>query len=221
MLWSGKTWRDEVCFHASSVERDVTRYPTCEIGLYRLMPNEFQDLSQFRVPPGFRGRSGPVVLLWQLVQSTLFGLSPQPFYAWRRGLLRLFGAKIGHKVLLRPTARVAFPWKIEIGDFSWIGDDVQIYSLDRISIGCHSVVSQRSYLCTASHDFNDIAFGYVTGPITIADQVWIASDVFVAPGVTIGRGAVVGARSTVFDDVPPEMVAFGEPARAMRNRRND
>ena len=183
------------------------------------MQQEFQDLSRFRVPPGFRGRSGPVVLLWQLVQSTLFGFSPQPFYGWRRSLLRLFGAKIGRNVLLRPTARIAFPWKLEIGDFSWIGDHVELYSLDRITIGSHAVVSQRSYLCTASHDMSDLAFSYLTGPIVVGDQVWLASDVFVAPGVTIGRGAVVGTRSTVFGDIPPEQVAFGEPARVMRKRR--
>lgn len=182
------------------------------------MMKEFQHLDKFRVPPGFRGRSALVVVIWQLVQSTLFGLSPQPLYAWRRMLLRLFGAKLGRKVLIRPTARVTYPWKVEIGDFSWIGDHVEVYSLDRISIGSHSVVSQRSYLCTGSHDMHDIAFSYVTGPITIGDQVWIATDVFVAPGVTIGRGAVVGVRSTVFDDIPAGSVAFGKPARPMRRR---
>jgi putative colanic acid biosynthesis acetyltransferase WcaF len=184
------------------------------------LANEFQDLEKFRMPPGFRGRSAPVVFVWQLVQATLFGLSPQPFYAWRRGLLRLFGARIGRKVLLRPTARITYPWKVEIGDFSWIGDHVEIYSLDKVSIGNNSVVSQRSYLCTGSHDIQDIAFAYATAPITIGDQVWIASDVFVGPGVTIGRGAVVGTRSTVFKEVPPAMVAFGEPAKARRKRLN-
>jgi putative colanic acid biosynthesis acetyltransferase WcaF len=177
-------------------------------------PREFQDLEQFRVPYGFRGRNGLVVLLWQIVQSTLFAMSPRPLYGWRRALLRLFGAKIGRKVLVRPSARIAFPWKLEIDDFSWIGDHVDLYSLDRISIGCHSVISQRSYLCTASHDMNDIAFSYITGPIVVADEVWVASDVFVAPGVTIGRGAVVGMRSLVLDDIPPEQVAFGQPAKA-------
>jgi putative colanic acid biosynthesis acetyltransferase WcaF len=181
-------------------------------------PCEFQDLEQFRVPPGFRGRSGPVVLLWQIVQSTLFAMSPRPLYGWRRALLRLFGAKIGRKVLVRPSACIAFPWKLEVGDFSWIGDHVDLYNLDRIYIGCHSVISQRSYLCTASHDVNDIAFSYITGPIVVADEVWVASDVFVAPGVTIGRGAVVGMRSLVLDDIPPEQVAFGQPAKA-RGRR--
>jgi putative colanic acid biosynthesis acetyltransferase WcaF len=66
---------------------------------------------------------------------------------------------------------------------------------------------------------NDVKFSYITGPITIGDQAWIASDVFIAPGVTIGRGAVVGVRSTVLSDIPSEVVAFGEPARVIRNRR--
>ena len=182
---------------------------------------DFQDLNKFRVPPGFRERSGPVVLLWQIVQATLFGLSPQPFFAWRRWLLRLFGAKIGRKVLFRPTARVTYPWKIEVGDFSWIGDHVELYSLDRISIGRNSVISQRSYLCTGSHDIHDVKFSYITAPISIGDQVWIAADVFVAPGVTVNSGAVVGARSTVFSDIPGEAVAFGEPARVVRSRRDE
>jgi putative colanic acid biosynthesis acetyltransferase WcaF len=180
--------------------------------------DELQNLEKFTVPPGFRGRSAFVVVLWQVVQATLFGLSPQPLFAWRRWLLRIFGAKIGRKVLIRPTARVTYPWKVEIGDFSWVGDHVEIYSLDRISIGCHSVISQRSYLCSAAHDMNDVRFSYITAPISIGDQVWIASDVFVSPGVTIGNGAVVGLRSTVFNDIPPEVVAFGEPARVVRNR---
>ena len=158
------------------------------------------------------------MVLWQFVQSTLFALSPQPFFAWRRFLLRLFGAKIGRKVLLRPTVRVTYPWKTEIGDYSWVGDHVELYSLDCISIGSHSVISQRSYLCTGSHDMADLAFSYITAPITVGDQVWIASDVFVAPGVKVGKGAVVGARSTVFRDVPPEVVAIGEPARVLRHR---
>jgi len=182
------------------------------------MPPRYQDLQRFCVPAGFRGRGSLVVVLWQIVQATLFGLSPQPFYAWRRTLLRLFGAKIGRKVLIRPTARITYPWKVCIGEFSWIGDNVEIYSLDRISIGSNAVVSQRSYLCTASHDMSDIEFPFLTAPIVVQDEVWIATDVFVAPGVTIGRGAVIGARSTVFKDVQTAMVAFGDPALCRRNR---
>lgn len=174
---------------------------------------EFQDLSRFKVPPGFRGRSGVVVLAWQLVQATLFGLSPQPCYAWRRGLLRLFGAKVGKCVVVRQTARITYPWKVEVGDHAWIGDHVELYSLDRIKIGQNAVISQRTYLCTGSHDIKDIAFSYRTACIDVEDEAWIAADCFVAPGVRIGRAAIVGARSSVFSDIDPAMIAYGSPAR--------
>jgi acetyltransferase-like isoleucine patch superfamily enzyme len=63
--------------------------------------------------------------------------------------------------------------------FSCVGDYVELYNLDANKIGRHSVVSQRSYLCTGSHHYQNIAFPYKTAPIVIGDQVWIASDVFI------------------------------------------
>ena len=172
-----------------------------------------QDLSQFRLPPGFRGRAPFVVLIWHFVQATLFRLSPRPMYAWRRFLLRLFGAKIGRCVKVRSTSRIAFPWKLEIDEHTWIGDDTDLYSLAPIHIGAHSVISQRSYLCAAQHDHRRRDFAMVTSPVTIGNQVWLATDVFVGPGVTIGDGAVVGARSSVFSNIPPGTIAYGSPAR--------
>jgi len=171
-----------------------------------------QDLSSFRLPDGFRGRSGPVVLLWQCVQATLFALSLQPMYGWRRFLLRCFGAKIGKKVIIRPTVRITYPWKIEIGDYSWIGDHAELYSLGPIKIGKNTVVSQRSYLCTGSHRFDEPDFPIYAKEIVIGDEVWIATDVFVAPGITIADGAVVGARSSVFKPVPACAIMLGSPA---------
>lgn len=177
-----------------------------------------QDLSRFRLPPGFRGRSALVVQLWWLVQALLFRPSPQFAYGWRRALLRLFGARVGRKVLLRPSVTVTYPWKVEIGDFAWIGDDVVLYSLGPIRIGAHSVVSQRSYLCTGDHDYRSETFDIRAHEIVVGSQVWIASDVFVAPGVRIGDQAVVGARSSVFGDLPPAMVSTGSPASPRRPR---
>ena len=81
-----------------------------------------QDLSLFRNPPGFRGRSAVVVQLWWLVQSTLFAWSPQFMFGWRAWLLRRFGAKIGKGVKLRPGVRVTYPWKLTIGDHCWFGE---------------------------------------------------------------------------------------------------
>ena len=178
----------------------------------------YQDLSAFTMPAGFRGRSALVVQLWWIVQALFFRTSPQFMYGYRRWLLRLFGAKVGKGVILRPTMSVQFPWKVTIDDYAWVGDDVVLYSLGPINIGQHAVVSQKSYLCTGSHDAQDPWFHITARPIVIEREAWVATDVFVGPGVTIGQGAVVGARSSVFNDLPGGKICLGCPARPVRDR---
>ncbi len=180
--------------------------------------NHYQCLDQFRVPADFRGRSRFYTQVWWIVQSTLFGLSPQVMYGWRRWLLRLFGARIGKGVILRPSVRITYPWKLSIGDHCHIGDDVALYTLGEIQIGQCSVISQRSYICTGSHDLTSPTFDIFAKTIVIEPEVWVATDVFVAPGVTIGRGAVIGARSSVFENIPPAVVCVGSPARIIKTR---
>jgi putative colanic acid biosynthesis acetyltransferase WcaF len=143
---------------------------------------------------------------------------PQAFFGWRRFALRLFGAKVGRHVRIRPGVRVTFPWNLEIGDYCWIGDDVTLYSIAKITIELHSVISQESYLCTASHDHNDLAFPFVASPITVEPECWIAARTFVGPGTTIGRGAVIGACSLVISNVPSGVVAAGVPAKQIAVR---
>ena len=177
-----------------------------------------QDLSKFMLPPEFRGRSPFVVQLWWLIQGSLFRYSPQFMYAWRRFLLKLFGCNIGKGVLVRPSVTVTYPWKLTIGDNSWVGDDVVLYSLGEIRIGSNAVISQRSYLCAASHDYTQVDFPIWSKRIVIGDECWLATDVYVAPGVSVGKGTVVGARSSVFKDLPPGKICFGSPARVQRDR---
>lgn len=166
-----------------------------------------------------RGRPKWFVILWWLVQAIAFPLSLHNFNGFRCWLLALFGAKLGTGVLIRPTARITYPWKLEIGDYSWIGDDVVLYSLEPIRIGSHSVISQECYLCTGSHDISTPNFCLMTAPITIGNGVWLASDCFIAPGVTIGSNAVIGARSSVFKDIPAAQVAFGSPCLVRYERK--
>ena len=139
-------------------------------------------------------------------------------YGWRRFLLRCFGADIGKKVMIRPSAHIQFPWKLQVGAYSWIGDGVVLYNLDRIEIGCHAVVSQRSYICTGTHRHNIADFSIYTKPVVIKDQCWLAADVFVAPGVTVGEGTVVGSRSSVFKSLPAGKICFGTPAIVIKDR---
>ena len=171
------------------------------------------DLSKYDQSWFDRGRPGWFVLLWWFVQAIAFPLTPQPLYGVRRSLLRWFGAKIGKNVLIRPSARFTYPWKITIGDHSWIGDDVVLYSLERIYIGKHCVISQKSYLCTGSHDIQKPAFDLITAPINLSNGVWVAADCFIGPGVQIGANAVIGARSSVFKDMPEGQVCLGSPCR--------
>jgi len=178
----------------------------------------YQSLSQFSVPVNFRGRPGWYVQLWWLVQALFFRTSPQVLYGWRRFLLRLFGARVGKGVILRPSVQVTYPWKVQIGDYAWVGDDVTLYSLGEIIIGANAVISQKCYICTGSHDYSKPAFDIYSKPIHIEDEAWLATDVFVAPGVTIGRGAVVGARSGVFKDLAGGYLYAGNPLRMLRPR---
>lgn len=178
-----------------------------------LNDNPLVDLRLYNQSDFDRGRPGWFILLWWFVQAIAFPLTLHNTHGIRRALLRLFGAKIGQGVVIRPTARFTYPWKVEIGDYSWIGDDVVFYSLDRIEIGSHCVISQKCYLCTGSHDFEDRTFGLKTAPIVVGNGAWIASDCFVAPGVEIGANAVIGARSSAFKDIPPGQVAWGSPCR--------
>jgi putative colanic acid biosynthesis acetyltransferase WcaF len=165
-----------------------------------------------------RGRPGWLILVWWLVQAIAFPLTLHNAHGMRCALLRLFGAKLGKDVRIRPTARFTYPWKVEIGDHSWIGDDVVIYSLDQIKIGSHCVISQECYLCTGSHDFNDPAFGLKTAPIVIGNGVWVATDCFIAPDVVIGANTVIGARSSVLKSIPENTIAWGNPCRPQSSR---
>jgi putative colanic acid biosynthesis acetyltransferase WcaF len=180
--------------------------------------SKYQDLSEFMMPRGLRGRSAVIVQLWWIIQDTLFRMSPQALYKWRNFLLRLFGARIGKHVNIRPTVRVTYPWKLQIGDRVWIGDNCEIYNLGNISIGSDVAIAHWVYLCAGNHDYQKRSFPIQTPPIRIEDEVWLPNDVFVGPGVTIGRGAVVGARSTVLHDLPSGMICYGNPAKPVRPR---
>ncbi|MEA5563934.1 hormogonium polysaccharide biosynthesis acetyltransferase HpsU [Anabaena sp. UHCC 0399] len=178
------------------------------------MTNEsFVDLRKYDQTWFDRGRPGWYILLWWFVQAIAFPLTLHSFNGLRCWLLRLFGARIGKGVIIRPTARFTYPWKVTVGDYTWIGDDVVVYSLDEIHIGQHCVISQKTYLCTGSHDIRDPAFGLKTATITIDNGVWVATDCFVAPGVQIGANTVIGARSSVLADMPSGQVCWGSPCR--------
>lgn len=176
------------------------------------------DLSKYSQENFSRGKNNLMVILWWIFQGTLFRFSLHNMYSFRNFLLRMFGANIEGNVKIRSSAKFHYPWKVSIGKNSWVGDNVQFYSLDFINIGSNCVISQETYLCTGSHNMKDPYFGLITKPINIKDGAWVAADVFISPGVTISELAVVAARSTVTKDVPVNEVYVGSPAKFMKNR---
>jgi acetyltransferase-like isoleucine patch superfamily enzyme/glycosyltransferase involved in cell wall biosynthesis len=156
--------------------------------------------------------------LWMVVGRPMFRLSFHNWHALRRGLLRLFGARIGQGVAIRPTVSIEVPWMIDIDDYAVVGDHAILYSLGRIYIGKRTIISQYSHLCAGTHDHTDHRFPLVREPITVGDDVWIGADAFVGPAVCIGNLAVLGARSSAFKDLPPKKTCVGSPAKPIKER---
>ncbi len=156
---------------------------------------------------------------WGVAYVLLFRTSPRIMHRWRNRLLRLFGARLHPTARVYPRARCWAPWNLTMAEGACIADDVDVYCAAPIRIGADSTVSQYSYLCGATHDFEQPGHPVVARPITIGERCWVAADVFVGPGVTIGDGTVVGARSAVFSDLPSGVVAMGTPAVPRRPRR--
>lgn len=156
-------------------------------------------------------------VVWTILRP-LFKYSPRPFFSWRRFLLKIQGAKVGSNVNIYSSSMIYFPWNLEIGDWSSIGEHAYIYNLGIIRIGEKTTVSQRVHLCAGTHDYTDPTLPLRKPGITIENEVWVAADAFIGPGVTVHSGAVVGARSVVCKDVDSWLVVAGNPAKAIKKR---
>lgn len=156
-------------------------------------------------------------VLW-VFGSVAIRLSPRPCFAWRRMLLRLFGAKVGREVHLYPSTRIYMPWNVEIGDWAALGEDVFIYSLGKVHIGAGVALAYRAHVCAGSHDFSDPALPLMKPPVVIEDGAWVGTEAFIGPGTTVCKGAIVGARAVVVKDVPPMHIVAGNPARQIGTR---
>lgn len=166
-----------------------------------------------------RGRSSAVCVLWEVVDRFLVRPTPRVAYGWRAWWYRRFGARLGQGVHIAPDVHCKYPWRLAIGDHSWIGEGTDLYSLEDITIGAHVVISQRAVLCTGSHDPSDPRFGLRVAPIRIEDGAWVALEAVVMPGLTVGEGAIIGLRAVLTRDAAPWMIHLGQPARPVGPRR--
>ena len=157
--------------------------------------------------------------IWNLCYIFLFRpFTPKIFNKWRILLLKIFGSKICWSSGVYASSKIWAPFNLKLGKNSWLGPYTIVYNVDMISIKDNVVVSQYSYLCTASHDFENTLFPLIHRKIEINNHVWVGADVFIGMGVVLGEGSIVGARSSVFKDIESNTIVGGNPAKFIKYR---
>jgi putative colanic acid biosynthesis acetyltransferase WcaF len=158
-------------------------------------------------------------LVWTIVWTVFARPLPRSLgNGWKLFLLRLFGAKVHSTAKVYSSVRIYMPWNLEMEEYSCLSPEVDCYNVAKIKIGAHATVSQKTYLCTASHDISKSNYPLIFSPITVKEQSWIGASAFIGMGVTIGQGAVVGATASVYKDVAAWSVVGGNPAKFIKKR---
>jgi len=145
--------------------------------------------------------SNLTIVAWGIFGRPLVQASVLPAFA-RILILRLWGAKIGKRLVLRKRVKVHFPWNLEIGDDCWIGEEVWFINHEKITIGSNVCISQRSIICSGGHDYRSASLAFAHKPVVIKDGAWVCLDAKVLPGVTIGECSVVSAGEIVRRSLP-------------------
>ena len=156
--------------------------------------------------------------LWLIVNVVFFNHGLAVFNGIKIGLLRLFGARIGKGVLIKPSVSIKYPWFLIVGDHCWIGEKVWIDNLAQVTIGNHVCLSQGVLLLTGNHDYTSVSFDLIVRPIVIGDGVWVGAKAIVAPGTTILEHTVVTAGSVAVNELESYSIYRGNPAQKIKSR---
>ena len=157
-------------------------------------------------------------MAWFFVGQPIVASGWIPFSKLRVTLLRLFGARIGAGVVVKPSVQVKYPWHLVVGDHCWIGEHVWIDNLTTVRLESNVCLSQGAYLCTGNHDWSDPAFGLIIAPIHLAEGSWAGAKSILTPGCVLSRGAVAAAGAVIHGVVPEFEVHAGNPARCIKHR---
>ena len=173
--------------------------------------NKFDNSNYHPGPPWKR-------LVWYFVNVLCFQNSLSTFSGFKVALLKLFGAKIGQGVVIKPSVNIKYPWFLEIGDHCWIGEGVWIDNLAWVRLGSHVCISQGAMLLTGNHDYKKSTFDLITKEINIEDGCWIGAKSIVCPGVTCQTHAVLSVGSVATQNLAADTIYQGNPAVAIRKR---
>ncbi len=178
------------------------------------------DLSRFDTGAEYSiGASKLKWILWFFANAIIVRNPMNPSYAIKRATLRKIHAKIGHSGTVKPGVNIKFPWKLEVGNYVWLGENVWIDNNEPIVIKDHTCLSQGAMLLTGNHDYKKVAFDYRGGTgVTLEEGVWIGAQAVVCPGVTVKSHAVLAVGSVAVSDLEPYTIYQGNPAQKVRER---
>jgi putative colanic acid biosynthesis acetyltransferase WcaF len=164
------------------------------------------------------GRSKLVQILWYYTNIILFNSYWFPVISVKRSILRLYGAKVGMGVVIKPGVNIKYPWKLEVGDHAWIGEEVWIDNLSSVHLGSSVTLSQGALLLTGSHDHSRSTFDFMSRPIIVEDGAWVAARSTVLGGVRVGTHAVLSVNSVANKDLEAYKIYKGNPCQVVRER---
>jgi len=157
-------------------------------------------------------------LCWYFVNIIFFKSSWLPISSIKRFLLKLFGAKIGKGVVIKPSVNIKYPWKLSIGDHTWIGENVWIDNLGEVKIGANACISQGAMLLCGNHNYKKVAFDLIVGNIELEDGVWIGAHSVVCPGVKCKSHSLLAVKSVATKNLEAWKIYQGNPAIMVRDR---
>lgn len=156
-------------------------------------------------------------ILWTFGKF-FFRNSPRIAFGYRNAILRLFGARIGKHVHIYSSTVIWFPWNLEVGDWSAIGEDTLIYNLGRVTIGEKATISHRVHVCAGTHDYSVPSMPLLRPDIYIGSQTWVCANAFIGPRVHIGEGAIIGAGAVMMKDADAWGIYAGNPSHFIKKR---
>ena len=165
-----------------------------------------------------KGSGFLIQLLWIMCSAIIVRNSWFIFMSPKIILLRMFGAKIGKGLVIKPSVNIKFPWKLRVGSNVWIGENVWIDNLDYVTIGNNVCISQGAFILTGNHDYTSSSFDYKNAPITLEDGVWIGAKSVVCPGSICRSHSILTVGSVVTKNMNAYKIYQGNPAKQVRER---
>jgi len=170
------------------------------------------DLSKYDNSTYRSGANKIKEILWYFTNVIFFKNSFNPFNFIKIFLLKLFGAKVGKNTIIKPSVNIKYPWRLKLGNYVWVGENVWIDNLADVEIGDNCCISQGSMLLCGNHNYKKETFDLITGKIILEDGVWIGAKSIVCPNVICQSHSVLTVNSVATKNMEPLTIYVGNPA---------